>query len=79
MAVTYSELCDLIIDEDDADSSLQTSYLRSIIIRLKQEANKHLDLGAITVDSPVYYSMEEFVEMIERNEMIHAAFTSRNP
>jgi len=65
--LTYSELCDLIIDPDDADASLQTSYLRSIVIRLKQEANAHLDLGHITVDSPVYYPINKFVEMIEKS------------
>lgn len=65
--LTYSELCDLIVDPDDEDASLQTSYLRSIVIRLKQEANAHLDLGHITVDSPVYYPIDKFVEMIEKS------------
>ena len=65
--LTYSELCDLIVDPDDEDASLQTSYLRSIVIRLKQEANAHLDLGHITVDSPVYYPIDTFVETIEKS------------
>ena len=65
--LTYSELCDLIINPDDEDASIQTSFLRSILMRLKQESNKHLDLGHITVDSPVYYPMETFVEMIEKS------------
>jgi DNA helicase HerA-like ATPase len=65
--LTYSELCDLIINPDDEDASIQTSFLRSILMRLKQESNQHLDLGHITVDSPVYYPMETFVEMIEKS------------
>lgn len=65
--LTYSELCDLIVDPGDEDASIQTSYLRSILIRLKQEHNKHLELGHITVDSPVYYPMNVFVEMIEKS------------
>lgn len=65
--LTYSELCDLIIDPTDEDASIQTSFLRSILIRLKRETNQHLELGHITVDSPVYYSMETFAELIEKS------------
>jgi len=64
--LTYSELCDLITDPTDEDSSIQTSFLRSILMRLKRETNEHLKLGHITVDSPVYYPMDTFVEMIEK-------------
>ena len=64
--LTYSELCDLITDPTDEDASIQTSFLRSILMRLKRDTNKHLKLGHITVDSPVYYPMDEFVEMIEK-------------
>ncbi len=64
--LTYSELCDLIIDPADENASIQISFLRSILMRLKRETNTHLDLGHITVDSPVYYSMEEFTELIKK-------------
>ena len=64
--LTYSELCDLIIDPADEDASIQISYMRSILFRLKKSSNTHLDLGHITVDSPVYYSMDEFVELIQK-------------
>jgi len=64
--LTYSELCDLITDPTDEDASIQTSFLRSILMRLKRETNKDLKLGHLTVDSPVYYPMDEFVEMIEK-------------
>lgn len=64
--MTYSELCDLIVDPSDENASIQISYLRSLLIRLKRDTNAHLDLGHITVDSPVYYSMTEFAEMIEQ-------------
>jgi DNA helicase HerA-like ATPase len=64
--LTYAELCDLIIDPADENASIQISFLRSILMRLKRDTNKHLDLGHITVDSPVYYSMEEFVELIKQ-------------
>ncbi len=63
--LTYSELCDLIVDPSDEDASIQTTFLRSILMRLKRESNQHLELGHLTVDSPVYYPMDTFVEMIE--------------
>jgi DNA helicase HerA-like ATPase len=64
--LTYSELCDLIIDPADENASIQVSFLRSILIKLKRDTNAHLELGHITVDSPVYYSMEEFTKLIEQ-------------
>jgi DNA helicase HerA-like ATPase len=62
--LTYTEMCELIVDPADENASIQFSFLRSIMIRLKRETNKHLDLGHITVDSPVYYSMDEFIDLI---------------
>jgi len=64
--LTYSELCDLIIDPADENASIQVSFLRSLLMRLKRDTNSHLELGHITVDSPVYYSMEEFITLIEQ-------------
>ena len=64
--LTYAELCDLIVDPADENASIQISFLRSILMRLKRDTNKHLDLGHITVDSPVYYSMEEFTDLIKQ-------------
>jgi len=64
--LTYSELCDLIIDPADENASIHISFLRSILIRLKRETNQHLELGHITVDSPVYYSMEDFTQLVEQ-------------
>ena len=78
--MTYSEICELIIDKADENASIQLSFLRSILIRLKRETNKHLDLGHITVDSPVYFSMDEFVEQIrEANEETSDFGKTRSP
>jgi DNA helicase HerA-like ATPase len=59
-------LCDLIVDPADENASIQISFLRSLLMRLKRDTNTHLELGHITVDSPVYYPMEEFIAMIEQ-------------
>jgi DNA helicase HerA-like ATPase len=62
--LTFSELCELLIDPADEYASIQISFLRSILIRLKRETNEHLELGHLTVDSPVYYSMDALINSI---------------
>lgn len=62
--LTYSELCEMITDPADENASIQVSFLRSILIRLKRETNEHLQLGHITVDSPVYYSLDDLIASI---------------
>jgi DNA helicase HerA-like ATPase len=56
--LTYEELISLMIDQDEEDASIQIAFLRGAVLELKQEANEHLGLGHITVDSPIYFSME---------------------
>lgn len=78
--LSYAELCELIIDMDDPNSSIQLSFLRSLMMRLKKEANQHLDLGHITVDSPIYYSFEEFVQLIvDANEQTSDFGKTKSP
>jgi hypothetical protein len=78
--LSYGEVCELIIDKGDPNASIQMSFLRSILIRLKRETNRHLDLGHITVDSPVYYSMEEFMEkIVDANEQTSDFGKTKSP
>ena len=64
--LAYSELCELITDPADENASIQIAFLRSILIRLKRETNEHLELGHITVDSPVYYPLDELIDLINK-------------
>jgi len=64
--LAYAELCELITDPADENASIQISFLRSILIRLKRETNEHLELGHITVDSPVYYSLDDLIESVNK-------------
>lgn len=57
--LSYEELIELLIDKDEEFASLQIAFLRGVLLDLKRDTNKHLDLGKITVDSPVYFSMQE--------------------
>jgi len=59
--LTYEELIELLIDMDDPNASVQIAFLRGALLELKQEANAHLDLGHITVDSPIYFSLDDLL------------------
>jgi len=59
--LTYEELIELLIDRDDPNASVQIAFLRNAVLELKREANAHLDLGHVTVDSPIYFSLDELL------------------
>ena len=60
--LTYEELIELLIDQEDPNASVQIAFLRGSLLELKREANEHLDIGHITVDSPIFFSMDELVQ-----------------
>jgi hypothetical protein len=60
--LTYAELVELFINLEDPNSSVQIAFLREVLMKLKFEANEHLQLGHLTVDTPVYFSLEEMME-----------------
>jgi len=60
--LTYEELIELLIDQDDPNASVQIAFLRGTLLELKRESNEHLDLGHITVDSPIYFPLESLFE-----------------
>ena len=67
--LTYSDLAELFVNPEDAHASLQLAFLRESLADLRIGANKHAGLGHITVDSPVYFSLEELLEkFIEANQ-----------
>ncbi|NNE05198.1 MAG: DUF853 family protein [Xanthomonadales bacterium] len=60
--LSYSELVELFVSPDDENAALQIAFLRSAMIRLKNEANSGYNVGHITVDSPVYFSLKELIQ-----------------
>ncbi|MDT8319208.1 MAG: ATP-binding protein [Xanthomonadales bacterium] len=60
--LTYEELIELLIDRSDPNASVQIAFLRSAVLELKREANADLDLGHITVDSPIHFPMDALVK-----------------
>lgn len=57
--LTYSSLAEIFISPDDANASTQLAFLRGVLNELRVEANKDSSLGHVTVDSPVYFSLDE--------------------
>ena len=60
--LTFAELVDLLIDMDDEFASVQIAFLRGAVFELKREANEHLKLGHITVDTPIYFSLPDLLK-----------------
>lgn len=63
--LSFAEICELLLDEEDPNAAVQMALLRTSLIDLKREINADQDLGIITVDSPVYYPMEGLFERIK--------------
>jgi hypothetical protein len=69
--LTYEELIELMVDQEEEDASVQIAFLRGAVLELKREANEHLGLGHITVDSPIYFSMDAlFKRFKDANEQL---------
>ncbi len=67
--LTYADLAELFISEDDINATVQHAFLRNILGELRIDANKGAGLGHVTVDSPVYFSLEELREsFVKANE-----------
>ena len=62
--LTFAELTELLMDPEDENYSVQMAFLREAVVNLKREANAGMGRTHISVDSPVYFSMDELVEKI---------------
>jgi uncharacterized protein len=56
--MTFSELVDLLIDRTDDNASTQIAFLRDSVHDLRNKSNKDLGISHLTVDSPVYFSLD---------------------
>ncbi|MDD1612882.1 MAG: DUF87 domain-containing protein [Methylococcaceae bacterium] len=57
--MTYAELVDLFIDRDDKGATIQMSYMREILQQLKRKEAKRIGLQAVSIDTPIYFSLAE--------------------
>jgi len=57
--MTYAELVDLFIDRSDSGATIQMSYMREILQQLKRKEAKKIGLQAVSIDTPIYFSLAE--------------------
>lgn len=57
--LTYSELADLLVDKSDDNYSVIIAFLRDVLYSLRKKSNKDLGIRRLSVDSPVYFSLNE--------------------
>ena len=70
--MTYAELCDLLIDRTEQAAHNQTAFFRDTLRHLREKEKTPLGLERVTVDTPVYFSFNELVELIKtkNSEMV---------
>jgi DNA helicase HerA-like ATPase len=73
--MTYAELCDLLIDRTEQAAHNQTAFFRDTLRQLREKEKTPLGLVRVTVDTPVYFSLEELVVAVEakNKEMVPGA------
>ena len=63
--LTYAELIDLLIDPDDPKASTQKVFLRDVLLDLRQKSNDDFGGVQLSIDSPVYFSMDDLYQQFK--------------
>ena len=73
--MTYAELCDLLIDKNEQAAHNQTAFFRETLRQLREKEKIPLELERVTVDTPVYFSLDELLTIIraKNTEMVQGA------
>ncbi|MDD5319909.1 MAG: DUF87 domain-containing protein [Methylococcales bacterium] len=67
--MTYAELVDLFINRSESGASMQMTFMREILQQLKRKEAKCIGLGAVSVDTPIYFSLAEmYMQFKSANE-----------
>lgn len=67
--MSYGELTDLLIDKTEQSAHNQIAFFRDTLRVLREKEQAPLELARVTVDTPVYFSLEELMKKIsEKNE-----------
>jgi DNA helicase HerA-like ATPase len=66
--MTYAELCDLLIEHSEREATNQTAFFRDCLLAGRQAENTGatppLDLPRVTVDTPIYFSLDELLDKV---------------
>jgi DNA helicase HerA-like ATPase len=70
--MTYSELCDLLIEHSEREATNQTAFFRDCLFEGRQSENSTsipaLELDRVTVGTPIYFSLDEILRKVrEKN------------
>jgi len=73
--MTYAELCDLLIDHSEREAANQTAFFRDNLLDLRLLEKETLALDRVSVDTPVYFSLEELLNRVktENERMVDGA------
>jgi hypothetical protein len=63
--MSFSELCDLLIDNSEFSAHNQLSIFRDVVGSLKHVEGMELHLEKVSVDTPIYFSLEVLKEKIK--------------
>lgn len=69
--MTYAELCDLFIERGEREATNQTAFFRDCLLAGRQLENRNASLGLarVTVDTPIFFSLEDLLHKIsEKNK-----------
>lgn len=66
--MTYSELCDLLIEHSEREATNQTAFFRDCLLEGRQQENTTatpaLGLARVTVDTPIYFSLDDILTKV---------------
>jgi hypothetical protein len=66
--MTYAELCDLLVERGEREATNQTAFFRDCLLEGREAENKSanppLGLARVTVDTPIYFSLDEVLTKV---------------
>jgi hypothetical protein len=66
--MTYAELCDLLVERGEREATNQTAFFRDCLLEGREAENKSanppLGLTRVTVDTPIYFSLDEVLTKV---------------
>ena len=75
--MTFAELCDLLIEHSEREATNQTAFFRDCLLSARQSENASakppLGLSRVTVDTPIYFSLDEILEKVRAKNVERVA------
>jgi hypothetical protein len=73
--MTYAELCDLLVERGEREATNQTAFFRDCLLEGREAENKSanppLGLARVTVDTPIYFSLDEVLTKVRAKNVEH--------